>query len=206
MSTRASQATRIRWLVALLVLCALAAGAWGDTTLTREKRTPRVVLRAPETLSSKLTHLADVAEERLIGIEDDLLGLPRVDVVEVRLVVRAEDLPSVAPAGYGAPRWAVGVAYPEAGVVSVAARGASGDLVNMDETLAHELAHMALERALGEARVPRWLNEGFANQHSAESSMSRTALLAGALVGDKLIPIARLDAAFPAREDQVSLA
>ena len=61
--------------------------------------------------------------------------------------------PSVAPGGRGAPPWAIGVAYPDLGVISVATRARRATLVDPASTLRHELAHIALGAALGDARA-----------------------------------------------------
>jgi hypothetical protein len=110
----------------------------------------------------------------------------------------AASLAAVAPGGRGAPPWAIGVAYPDLGVVSVALRR-GGQPSDPGATLRHELAHVALGAALG-PRAPRWLHEGFAYQHSAEWSWDRTETLAGMAWFGGIIPIAQLDHSFPAQE------
>jgi len=167
---------------------------------------PRVTVRAEAGLAPQARRLAARAERDLARIEGDLDGLPRVDRVEVRLVKHMEDVAAAAPAGRGAPVWAAGTAYPDAGVVVVAARGRRGELLDVEQTLSHELAHVALARALGPGRVPRWLTEGFAYLHSSDFSWGRAQTLMGAVMGRRLIPLGALDAAFPAAEDAAALA
>jgi hypothetical protein len=156
-----------------------------------------VAVHAEPGLERQAGHVAELAARALDAIEADLEGLPRLARVEVRLVKHAEDIP-------GAPAWAVGTADPRAGVVFVAARSRDGDLVDIDRTLAHELAHMALERAVGP--VPRWLTEGFAYLHAPEVSLARAATLTGAVIARRVVPLERLDETFPAREDAAALA
>src|SRR5262249_30893750 len=127
----------------------------------------RATVVAQDGLASQAARAADIAPTALAAIEADLAHLPRVDRVEVRLVRHAEDIAAAAPPGRGAPAWAVGTAYPEEGVVVVAMRGRDGAVLDWERTLVHELAHMALDRALG-GRTPRWLTEGFAYLHSAD--------------------------------------
>jgi hypothetical protein len=166
----------------------------------------RVSFTAEPGLEDAARRLAPGAERALARIEADLEHLPRVEHVEVRLVKHSSRLSEVAPPGHGAPPWAAGVAWPDVGVVAVAARNVDGSLIDMDATLAHELAHMALERALGAERVPRWLHEGFAYQHSSEFSWDRAETIAAAMFRRDLLPIQALDSAFPERHDAVSLA
>jgi len=95
--------------------------------------------------------------------------------------------------------WAIGVAYPDLGVISVAMRRGA-QYSDPAATMRHELAHIALGAALGE-RAPHWLHEGFAYQHSREWSWERAETLAGMAWFGSIIPIEALDAAFPAEEN-----
>jgi hypothetical protein len=142
--------------------------------------------------------LAGGAERALDRIAADLLDLPRPRSIEVHLVRDAEDLAAVAPAGRGAPSWAVGVAYPDLGVISVATRRGA-QIIDAETTLRHELAHIALGAALG-SRAPHWLHEGFAYQHSAEWSWERTETLSGMAWSHSIIPLDQLDQTFPQAE------
>jgi hypothetical protein len=167
----------------------------------------RVTVRAEAGLERLARRLQAQAPRDLARLEADLDGLPRLGAVEVRAVKRMEDVGRAAPAGIGAPAWAAGTAYPGYGVVVVAARGRSGELLDPERTLTHELAHLALDRALGGGtRVPRWLTEGFAYLHSSDVSLARYATLVGAVIGGKLHPLWKLDSVFPEREDEASLA
>ncbi|HEY0481349.1 MAG TPA: hypothetical protein VGD37_27725 [Kofleriaceae bacterium] len=158
----------------------------------------RVTVLAEPGLERLAGTLAAGAERELDRIAADLIDLPRPRAIEVHLVRDAEDLAAVAPAGRGAPSWAIGVAYPDLGVVSVATRRGA-QIVDPASTLDHELAHIALGVALGN-RVPHWLHEGFAYQHSAEWSLDRTETLSGMAWSHSIIPLDQLDDAFPQAE------
>jgi hypothetical protein len=166
---------------------------------------PGVTVRAEAGLERLARRIADGAPRDLARIAEDLDGLAALDHVEVRLVKQAAAIAGAAPAGRGAPEWAVGTAYPDHGVVVVAARGRDGALLDPERTFTHELAHMALDRALA-GRVPRWLTEGFAYLHSSDVSLPRYATLMGAAISGRLLPLWELDGAFPAREDEAHLA
>ena len=142
--------------------------------------------------------LAASAETTLARISSDLVDLPVPQHIRVQVVRDASSLASVAPAGRGAPDWAIGVAYPDLGIISVALRRGS-TVEDPASTLRHELAHIALGSALGK-RAPHWLHEGFAYQHSAEWSWDRTETLAGMAWFGGIIPIDQLDYSFPAQE------
>jgi hypothetical protein len=142
--------------------------------------------------------VAKEAASALHDIGEDLRDLEIPRRIEIRLVKRAEDLARAAPPGRGAPPWAIGVAYPDVGVVVVAYR--RGPMpADVRSTVRHELAHLALGAALG-ARAPRWLHEGFAYLHSSDFSIDRARTLTGMAWSGDVIPLADLDDHFPAAE------
>jgi hypothetical protein len=79
------------------------------------------------------------------------------------------------------------------------------EAVDLDETLRHELAHVALEDAVGGKHVPVWFNEGMAIWLSGEAPWSRTQVLAQATMQDRLIPLSDLDRSMPANPFEVNI-
>ena len=158
----------------------------------------RVTVLAEPGLERVAQQLADSAEHELDRIAADLIELPTPSSIEVHLIREAAELPLVAPDGRGAPPWAIGVAYPDLGVISVAMRRGA-QVEDPATTLRHELAHIALGAALG-SRAPHWLHEGFAYQHSGEWSWERTETLAGMAWAHTIIGLDQLDATFPQEE------
>jgi hypothetical protein len=163
-----------------------------------------ITLKAAAGLDDVASRLIAASPPHLAAIAEDQPDLPAPRRVEIRVVGDAADMQSVAPGGRTVPAWAAGVAFPDLGIVIVATRRAS-QILDIDEVLHHELAHLALGAALGN-RAPRWLHEGFAYQHSAEWSWDRTETLAGMAWGNNIIPLEQLDHSFPAQELPVSLA
>jgi hypothetical protein len=185
-------------LVMLVALAALARPTAAAPQLTHVSTAGRVSVHSEPALASTASRLANSAEATLGRIAEDLIDLPTPRWIEIRLVRDASELVDVAPAGRGAPPWAIGVAYPDLGVVSIAMRR-NGNPVDPTTTLDHELGHIALGVALGK-RAPHWLHEGFAYQHSAEWTWERTETLAGMAWFGGIIPIEELDRSFPAEE------
>ena len=189
----------MRLLVAIwIALVALVAPAVASPKLEFAARQGRITVFTEPGLASLGREMAASAEKTLARISADLADLPQPELIEVRVVRDAKDLADVAPADRGAPPWAVGVAYPDLGVISVATARA-GTPTDAHATLRHELAHVALGAALG-TRAPHWLHEGFAYQHSAEWSRERYETLASMAWIGSIIPLDELDHSFPQQE------
>ncbi len=186
---------------ALVVACALwwtMAFAHAAPALETLPGGHRVVVSYEPGLESTAREMQRTAEDTLERIATDLVDLPAPRAVHIQLVRDASSLVSIAPPGRGAPQWAIGVAYPDLGVIGIAMRRGPL-LVDPASTLRHELAHVALGAALGD-HAPHWLHEGFAYQYSGEWSIDRAETLAGMAWFNGIIPIDELDHSFPAEE------
>ncbi len=182
-------------LVALLGWIAPAAAA---PTLVPTASRGRITVYAEPGLEDTASLLASNAEAALERIRADLVDLPSPQAIEVRLVRDARDLAEVAPAGRGAPEWAVGVAYPDLGIISVAMRrGAAA--VDPLSTLKHELGHIALGVAIAIARRTGCMRN-FAYQDSGEWSWARTETLRGHQLSAASSRRSELDRIVPAQE------
>lgn len=164
----------------------------------------RIIVTYEAGLESTAVRLQAGAEASLARIAADLQDLPQPRLIHIQLVRDASSIASVAPAGRGAPAYAIGVTYPDLGVITVAMRRGP-DVVDPMSTLDHELGHVALGAALGD-RAPHWLHEGFAYQHSAEWSWDRAETLAGMVWLRGIIPLEQLDRSFPAEESPANRA
>ncbi len=126
------------------------------------------------------------------------------------IVVLARDLDelrALAPIGHPPPRYAVGVAYPAAGIVMVSLEGHGiGSRPDVESVFVHELAHVALERAVDAQPVPRWFSEGLAIRAAREQTLARTQTLFRAYVEGDLPPLRTLDASFSGRAFEVDVA
>jgi hypothetical protein len=189
---------------ALAVLVALAAPVAAAPLVpvampTAHHGGPSIDIRCEPGLEAQARELWTQANGELTRIvEGDLAQLPSPGVIHVQVVADARSLVEVAPAGRGAPPFAIGVAYPDLGVLSIAL-ARNGQPTDAASTLRHELAHLALGASLGE-HAPRWLHEGFAYQHSGEWSWDRVETLAGMAWFGGIVPIDELDRGFPEQE------
>lgn len=97
-----------------------------------------------------------------------------------------------------APDWGAGVAFPHEGVIVLpgytSERGGAQDLRRV---LRHELAHIALQRRLGDAQVPRWFTEGYAVWSARQLDTDAAWLLRLAFVLDRAPALDSLELRWP---------
>lgn len=105
-------------------------------------------------------------------VDAPLPGLP-ADILQrgdpVRVYVAPDESRFDSLTGGRAPEWGAGVAFPldEVIVLPGYVSGRTGTHT-LPQTLRHELAHVALQRHLGNAIVPRWFTEGYATWAAGE--------------------------------------
>jgi len=141
--------------------------------------------------------------EQLGVVAREARGAP---AIEVRIAGSPAGMRDLAVPGAIPPEWSDAVAYPDHGVIVRSLTHADGRPVeDLEVMLAHELSHLAMRRALGGARVPRWFSEGVAIQQSEGSSLRRGYLLRLAAVGDRLLPMESIES-YPTDSGDVALA
>ncbi len=194
-------------LVPLLVSRAASAKAAPAVPSTFETRLVGVV-RASYPPSARVRVGELLAElPRMQTALSKALSHPLGEPIDLRFVWLPEEMAALAPADSPPPRYATGVAYPAQRVAIVAlADPRSGRDASARETLAHELAHVALAEATGDAPIPRWFHEGFAIQAAGERSLARYEVLAEAAAFRRLVPLDALDEHFSDESFDVTLA
>lgn len=149
--------------------------------------------------------IADAAAARTALTE--WVGQPVLSEVRVVVARSPGEMASFAPPNAPYPEYAAGVAYPEIGLVLLTNTPVHpSSAQDLNEVFRHELAHIALEDAVGGRPVPRWFNEGFAVLASGETSFMRMQTLFTATVSDNLLSLAQLERTFPANENEASIA
>jgi hypothetical protein len=106
-----------------------------------------------------------------------------------------------------APDWGAGVAFPDAGVIVLPGYGsARGGAPELHGVLRHELAHVALQRRLGEVRVPRWFTEGYAVWTARQLDADAAWLLRLAFVFNRAPSLDSLELRWPAASGDARVA
>jgi hypothetical protein len=168
-----------------------------------------VAFEFPSSVRSRVEPLLDEAESFRARLAKDL-GQSGLGSVLVRVARGPDQMVTLAPPGKPPFDYASAMAYPWASpphlVVLSMQAPVTWEATDLDETLKHELAHLALQDAVGDHHVPLWFNEGFAMYESGELRLARWETLSRAAFADRLIPLAELDSAFPRESTGVHLA
>jgi hypothetical protein len=135
------------------------------------------------------------------------LGLPVSPALDIRVAINTEQMRGLVPANTPLPGYADGFALPDAGIILLTLTEPETFMrPDLQAVLAHELSHVALQRAVGGASLPRWFSEGVAVQQAEESSFGRMRTLWEGTLRGSLLSLDALAGAFPASHTEVGLA
>jgi hypothetical protein len=161
----------------------------------------------PPSAHERVQPLLDDADDVKAQLADELGQPVLTRPIEVRIARSFEDMTSLAPTELPPPAYASAVALPGLRLVLLSMRApATEEGTNLPELFRHELAHIALDDAVGSKHVPLWFNEGFAVHASNEDPYARLESLTSASLSKALIPLQDLDASFPTDHYEVSTA
>lgn len=109
--------------------------------------------------------------------------------------------------GGAAPEWGAGIANPQTGLIVLPTFDWQRTPPHtIYRTLRHELAHVALQRHVGAARVPRWFSEGYAQWAAGEWRWESAWQLRMAFVRSDSPPLDSLTLHWPVAESEARLA
>ncbi len=135
------------------------------------------------------------------------LGVYLAPELDIRIAVNPEHMRRLAPPQHAPPPYATGVAYPAEGLILISLTEPQSFLrPAVSRVLVHELAHVALHRALLGKDIPRWLSEGYAVDRAGERSLDRIRTLWDGTLQGRLLSIRDLSREFPEGPHEVDLA
>ncbi len=160
----------------------------------------------PERFEKAAAQLDEQAVKSLTRLQYRL-GLEEMPEVDVWLISDLDDYFEWNDIPGRAPKWAIGLSLVDRHTVLVRhGLGPNRQIVNIEDTFDHELAHVAIDVAREGHHVPRWFNEGFASYHAGEWTLERSEEVARAGATSDLIPFKDLDRTFPDHAQVTSLA
>lgn len=125
---------------------------------------------------------------------DTFPGLPRMSR-QVTIALARDEAMFRQLVGGGAPEWGAAIAFPGLQRIVMQGRDAGAEAGDPRVTLRHELAHLALEEALG-PDVPTWFNEGYASYAAGEWGREEILVTSVGLVWRGLPTLEQLDRGF----------
>lgn len=148
---------------------------------------------ATRTLTARLAESA-ARTTPLPGMPADILARGQPIVV----YVTPDERSFRAATGGLAPEWGAGVAFPLEGRIVLPGYGSDrGGTIELYDVLRHELAHVALQRRLGERLVPRWFTEGYAVWSARQLDADAAWLLRLAFATGRAPPLDSLELGWP---------
>lgn len=136
------------------------------------------------------------------GIPDTLLHS-----APITIRIAADEASFRALTGRGTPDWGAGIAIPDSAIIVLPGYGSDrGAVTNLRGVLRHELAHVLLQRRLGDARVPRWFTEGYAVWSAGQLDVEAAWLLRLAFVFDRAPALDSLELGWPAAATEARVA
>lgn len=180
-------AAALLWLLAWTAL-GLAAGP----SVTVSAPSPALAERVREVIATTAPRLA-----RLTGAAPP--------AIQVQVAASEEEFQRLA-AAVGGPAWAAGLALPRQGRILMRSPRQLTDPDNFPFLVAHELTHLYLGTALRGRPAPLWLEEGLAMYVAQEGGWGLALEMTRAVLGGRLLPLARLERRFPPGAEQARLA
>lgn len=125
---------------------------------------------------------------------DTFPGLARPSA-PVLILVAPDDATFRLWVGPGAPEWGDAIAFPALQRIVMRGRNSAASGGDPRSTLRHELAHLALNEALGPG-IPRWFDEGYASYAAGEWGRDQLLATSFGLVWRGVPTLAGLDSGF----------
>jgi len=153
---------------------------------------PNLSLEVKGILGSSFQKLAEF-------LEDTAAGIITVHVVDTE----AEFLSMV---GRNFPDWGIACAIPSHDLIVLKSPLKFEYQRPFSQVVSHELAHILLGRFSRGARIPRWLDEGFAMYHSQEWRIGQDIAVARAVLTGSALPLSQIELMNAFKESQAQLA
>lgn len=151
-------------------------------------------------LAERLASIAEDKRRYVLGY----LGVADERTIEVRVASSDDGIARMAGTERPVKEWVAGLAMSDRGLIVMSARG--NEVFHATDVFVHELAHIYLDSAAGQRRLPRWFHEGFAMLVASEDVASRLKSLMDAAATGSFMAPAELADGFPSDGPAVHLA
>jgi len=161
---------------------------------------PIVVVGADPSLVHQTLDILMAAHAEMVASS----GMPLTDTVHVVYVTRAQSFDSVVGGRF--PDWGVAAAVAEHNLIAVRSPKDYPLGRDLATVLRHELAHLHLDALVGLRQVPRWMQEGYAQQMAHQWQFGDDWIVARAVFSGRVIPLRDIDGVNSFRDASARLA
>jgi hypothetical protein len=163
-----------------------------DLRFDIQARDPNLSLEVRGVLESSFHKISEF-------LEDTATGMVTVHVVDT------ED-EFIAMVGRNFPDWGIACAIPHRDLIILKSPLKFKYQRPFSQVVTHELSHILLGRFSRGARIPRWLDEGFAMYHSQEWRIGQDIAVARAVLTGSALPLSQIESMNAFKESQAQLA
>lgn len=183
--------------IALACVIFVAPASAQSPELTHVIEAAPFIVRTSPALSGMAARLLEIARAAppLPALSSNVLdqGAP------IEILLAPDEQSFAALTGGRAPEWGAGVADPERGLIVLPAYASTrGSMLDLPTVLRHEIAHVALQRELDPAAIPRWFSEGYATWAAGQLDLEAGWLLRMAFLTGRAPPLDSLILDWPA--------
>jgi hypothetical protein len=191
----------------LVVFCLLGAGTAAGTPVGAQQGSVRnqdVVIHYWQQQERLATALLPAAAGLLFpSLPADVLARG----ADVNVYLAPDPLRWDSLTGGRAPEWGAGVAFPQRDVIVIPGYVSErGGTHTLPQVVRHELAHIALQRALPGVSIPRWFNEGYATWVAGQFDADAGWLLRLAFLTNRAPPLDSITLDWPLLQADARLA
>jgi len=164
---------------------------------------PHFVLEFEQADASLASRILDYSERSFEQVSGQLGHAP---TKKIRMVLcsSAETFNGMTKGKF--PEWGAAFAIPSENLIILKSPRLLKRNVSFTEVITHEVTHIILHSFVGKARIPRWLDEGFAMYQSREWRIGNSWIVGRAALSNSLHDLGDLEVAFPRSEDEANLA
>lgn len=191
----------LRVLAFMLVVLGIAASATARTDEVRfEVDGTSFVADAADGMSGFVSQARTVVEETWPQVAARA-GAPAGETIKIHIEVTFNDWFERNNVPSRPPEWAAGLAIPSMRVVLLAPGNPT-----WEQTMQHELSHVAVAIAARDTNLPRWFDEGFAMRTASQWDIERASTLLRATMSGGLHDFRQITTRWPAGAGEAQIA
>ncbi len=158
------------------------------------------IFASTQDLAQEVKNTLESSYKKISGFLEDSLS----ERVSVFVANTEEEFLSMVGSNF--PDWGIGCAIPDRNLIVLKSPYRFKYHRPFSQVVTHELAHIFLGKLSGKAKVPRWLDEGFAMYQSHEWRIGQDLAVARAVLTGSILPLSQIETVNAFQESKAQLA